>query len=143
MQTCNMDICFKLQNSSKNGTEILCSANVFDGTEVCKCKVCVGETGKQWTISSWFVKEEYQRIGIGKNALQYVLNYLYRQFGLPKQICYIWNGANQFVYNWMEKHFEPKCCCPLAVQKTQSEDDWLSHIYELDVKKVLQYFAVS
>lgn len=34
------------------------------------------------------------------------------------------------------------CNCPIAVQKTQTGDDWDSHIYTLNKNKVLDYFKV-
>lgn len=54
-----------------------------------------------------------------------------------------WNGLNQYVYDWLEKNFDAVCNCPLAVQKTQSDDDWSSHIYTLDKDKVLEFAGIE
>ena len=61
----------------------------------------------------------------------------------PDKIEYIWNGANQYVYDWMTHHFDPISKCPIAVQKYASEDDWDSHVYILNVEKVLKYFEIK
>lgn len=111
--------------------------------KACVCKVGYGNSGSSWVISSWFTEEAYQNQGLGRMVLQRVLIRLYEKFGEPDTIEYIWNGANGYVLEWMEKHFDAKCLCPLVVQKTQAGDDWLSHVYDLDVGKVLSYFKVK
>jgi hypothetical protein len=63
-------------------------------------------------------------------------------FDIPNHIEYIWNGQNQYVYDWLVKNFDAVCECPIAVQKTQPGDDWDSHIYELDCNKVLSFAGV-
>ena len=63
-------------------------------------------------------------------------------FGIPAHIEYIWNGQNQYVYDWLKKNFDAVCKCPIAAQKTQPGDDWDSHIYELDCNKVLRFAGI-
>lgn len=113
---------------------------LFNDFAVCKCQI--NKENNTWTISSWYTDKNYLNKGIGAKTLKYLLQHLYDKFGCPENIEYIWNGANQYVYDWIEKNFDAISKCPLAVQKTQCEDDWNSHIYHLNVKKVLKYFTI-
>lgn len=93
-----------------------------------------------WMISEWFVNHDYQRQGIGKDLFLYAMKYLNLHYPIPDKIEYVWNGANQYVYDWLQKNFAPVSQCPIAIQKSNTDDDWLSHIYELDVDSVFDYF---
>ena len=79
---------------------------------------------------------------LNRVILNKILQYLYRAYGKPSNIEYIWNGTNEYVFDWLVTHFNAVCKCPIAVQKTQADDDWSSHIYELNVNKVLKYFKL-
>ena len=108
----------------------------------CICKISV--TKDKWTISSWYTKRAYKNRGIGKQTLGHLLRHLHQLHGTPNHIEYIWDGRNEYVYEWMTKHFDAKCQCPIAVQKMfEAEDDWQSHMYQLDVAKVFEYFEVK
>lgn len=137
-----MNVKFKVEKGH-NSNCVVCTAYTPSKERVCECKVGFDYSGSTWTISSWFTKENFQNKGIGKVALQKTLACLHEMFGEPDAIEYIWNGANEYVLEWMEKHFDAKCLCPLIVQKTQSGDDWLSHMYDLDVSKALEYFKIN
>ena len=63
--------------------------------------------------------------------------------GAPDTVEYIWNGANQYVFDWLEENFGALSKCPIAVQKYASDDDWKSHIYILNREKFLKYFGVE
>ena len=116
---------------------------LLESQRVCFCKVNIDTAGHTWTIASWFTNENLQGQGIGKQTLARVLSKLYGITGTPKEIEYIWNGTNDYVLEWMERHFDAKCSCPIAVQKKQADDDWESHIYKLNVAKVLDYFGIK
>ena len=108
----------------------------------CMCKISV--TKDKWTISSWYTKRAYKKQGIGKQTLGHLLKFLHQTYGIPKCIEYIWDGRNEYVGDWMTKHFDAKCKCPIAVQKMlEAEDDWSSHIYRLNVAKVFEYFEID
>lgn len=110
-------------------------------TCISSCRINI--TGKTWTISSWYTAKDRKHNGYGKHVLQTAIQNAYAKTGHPDKVEYIWNGANQYVYDWMSKHFEPVSKCPLAVQKYASGDDWESHIYILNVEKVLNYFEIA
>lgn len=133
-------ICLYLQEKAKGIVE--CKA-FLDYEEICFCKVNTDSDEESWTISSWFTNENMQGKGIGKKTLANVLLALYLKNGTPKKIQYIWNGTNKYVLEWMERHFDAECSCPVAVLKLQADDDWESHIYNLDVDKVLKYFEIK
>lgn len=118
---------------------IKCFARLAD-ENICKCQIGI-EKGV-WTISAWFTKEEYKHQGIGKETMQYILRYMFETFGAPEEIDYIWNGTNQYVYDWIHNCFDAYCKCPIAIQKTQSDDDWSSHVYVLNHQKIFQYFKI-
>ena len=128
------DLEFKI--SEKNNS-FKCFLNSGD-IELCKCQINV--CNKTWTISSWYTNKDYLNKGFGTKTLKHLLRFLYEQFGKPESVEYIWNGANYYVYQWMELNFGAISKCPLAVQKVQSDDDWDSHIYYLNVNKVIKYF---
>lgn len=121
---------------------VKCDAFI-ENESVCFCKVNIGTENHTWEIVSWFTNENFQGQGIGKQTLARVLSKLYGITGTPKEIEYIWNGTNDYVLEWMERHFDAKCSCPIAVQKKQADDDWESHIYKLNVAKVLDYFGIK
>ena len=79
-------------------------------------------------------------MGFGKVTMKTLIDRLIYMYGEPSIIEYIWNGANEYVLDWITKEFNAVCQCPIAVQKTQTDDDWSSHMYTLDKDKVLKYF---
>lgn len=95
-----------------------------------------------WMISEWFVNHDYQHQGLGTELFRESINYLSSNFPYPDKIEYVWNGANRYVYEWLQKNFAPVSQCSMVVQKYNSDDDWLSHIYELDVRSVYEYFGI-
>ena len=105
---------------------------------VTTCIIHVSEDS--WTITSWFTEEKYKHHGYGTELLWILLHTLKHIYGKPQTVKYIWNGANQYVYDFLVEHFDAKCTTPIAVQKYQTEDDWSSHIYVLDVNKFNEYF---
>lgn len=114
---------------------------IADEKEVCKCIINV-EDGA-FTISSWFTDVDYRHNGIGKITMRDLLTYLCQSFGVPGNVNYIWNGQNQYVYDFITENFDAICSCPIAIQKTQSDDDWSSHIYGLNRDKVFGYFDIQ
>lgn len=123
----------------ENNNAFKCIAKL-KSEEICKCQINVSNS--TWTISSWYTDKKHLNKGIGTKTLKHLLKYLYKVFGTPKCVEYIWNGANEYVYEWMENNFGAISKCPIAVQKTQSDDDWSSHIYCLNVEKVIKYFEL-
>lgn len=96
-----------------------------------------------WTITGWYVNEKYQNQGLGKQLLLKSFLYLNNLLGTPSKIEYIWNGANEYIMDWLTHNFSPVSMCPINVQKYQADDDWSSHIYILDTNKVLSYFGIK
>ena len=125
----------------KSDTNSVTCETIIENSIACSCRV--NFTRGTWTISSWYTSKNYKRQGIGKKTLQTALEKVYDITSKPDKIEYIWNGANQYVYDWMIHHFDPISKCPIAVQKYASEDDWESHVYILNVEKVLKYFEIK
>lgn len=116
----------------------------LDGREACTCTISVDSAhGVEWDITGWYVDEWARRQGIGRWALASAMKEAVSRHGLPHAIRYIWNGENGYVLDWLERHFDAVCACPLAVRKTCPDDDRESHIYELDRDKVLGYFGIG
>lgn len=113
-----------------------------DLNEICKCKIDVSEDNV-WTISAWYTNEQYKGQGFGKKTLHETLSQIHKVMGHPKKIEYIWNGTNQYVFDWLQTHFEPVCKLPIAVQKYMEADSWEAHVYTLNKHKVLKYFHVN
>lgn len=92
-----------------------------------------------WKISIWKVREDMQRRGYGKKLLKAALEQLRSRVGIPTEVIYLWNGSNQYVMDWMMRHFEPVCMGDIAAIKYQADDDWESHMYKLNVKLLFKY----
>ena len=109
--------------------------------ELCRCTVDYDKNG--WAISAWYTNKDYLGQGIGSKVLKHTLRKLYKHTGRPEHIQYIWNGTNEYVGDWIKHHFDAVSLCPMAIQKTQSDDDWSSHVYELNPDKVFRYFSLD
>lgn len=115
--------------TTKQNKNYFTTTAYVDNESVCKC-VISRDTDK-WTISSWYTEKEYQHHGYGKLTLYECLSYMSKHFPKPEHIKYVWNGANQYVFDWLKENFDAVCDCPIAIQKYNSDDDWLSHIYKV------------
>ena len=49
----------------------------------------ISSTNNTWTITGWYIDEEYQNKGLGKELLHNSFTYLYNLFGTPNKIDYI------------------------------------------------------
>lgn len=107
-----------------------------DDVAISECKITV--TNNIWNITEWFTTKGYMNQGYGKLAMKDAVNSLYEAYGMPEQIRYTWNGANEYVFQWLERHFNP---VPLNPPIIDSEcDSWEDHIYILDKVKLINFF---
>lgn len=113
-----------------------------DGDTIGHCSISVDKSNN-WMISEWFVDSGFQKQGIGRELFKQNCAHLVENFGYPNKIEYIWNGTNQYVFDWLQENFAPVSMCPISVQKYSSGDDWLSHVYSLDKDAFLKYFDVA
>lgn len=111
--------------------------------EICQCTCYTNDKGKEWVITKWFVNPGHQHKRYGFEILQKALSELTTRYGSPRKITYIWNGVNNYVLEWLQKRFDAECLCPLVILKTQAEDNWESHVYQLNKEKVLTYFELT
>ena len=125
--------------TTHNNNSFMTIAHI-DEEQVCKCVISRDED--TWTISSWYTEKAHQHRGYGKLTLHECLRVLATHYSMPEYVKYIWNGANQYVFDWLKENFDAVCECPIAVQKYTSEDDWSSHIYMLDKDKFFEYFKI-
>lgn len=134
-----MELTFRVTGGTRYMT---CRTFSPDNKKVSMCKINIDTSNgiPKWTISEFFTEKEFMHKGFGKITMKHLVHYLIGIFGVPSDIEYIWNGANQYVFDWITEEFDAVCQCPLAVQKTQTDDDWSSHMYTLNRDKVLQYF---
>ena len=114
-----------------------------DNEKVCECQIDIDKDSNVWTISSWYTMEGYKHKGYGTQTLQVCLCEINKKLGLPSKVEYIWNGANEYVFEWLNGHFGAVSKCPIAVQKYSFEDDWESHIYVLNKYKFIEYFSLK
>lgn len=137
------DIKFEIVWSDKTNN-ITCYAKDSLDIELCKCVIGISTEKSSWTISSWFTNRSCQHQGIGKATMKEILNHCVSLYGSPKDILYIWNGAHQYVMDWLIKEFDAVCTCPIAVQKKlEGKDVWESHIYKLNKEKLFKYFNIK
>lgn len=114
---------------------------LVDNKVVCTCQIDTYET--EWWITVWKTNSQYRNKGYGKRTMRALLINLYNRLGKPRSIVYIWNGQNQYVFDWMQNNFDATCMCPLAIQKISEEDTWDSHMYTLNVQKFFNYFNIE
>ena len=132
-------ITYEIQNKKDH---VNCQMMINETEVVCTCEISVNKSEKLWNITSWFTKNEFKNRGFGKDTMKKSMGYCMETYGSPEYIQYTWNGSNSYVLDWIESHFDAICTCPIAVQKTQADDDWSSHIYDLNKDKVLEYFGL-
>lgn len=85
-----------------------CICRALDGDkQVCECKINIKDSC--WEITSWFTDSQYKNMGIGKHTMKELIDYLYSLLGEPSDIQYIWNGSNQYVYDWIKNNFNAVC----------------------------------
>lgn len=135
---CN-NLVFKVEE--RHNSVYKCIAYYGDN-DVCECQLSV-DKDNIWTISSWYTNKNYKHQGIGKLTMNFLLTYVYEIYSHPTKIQYIWNGANSYVMDWLNKNFDAECQCSIAVQKISDSDDWSSHIYDLNVDKMFSYFNIN
>ena len=130
-----------LYETSVSGNRLVTYAK-YNGEAIGHCSISAN-SNKDWMISEWFVDDNFQKQGIGRELFKRSCECLVENFGYPDKIEYIWNGTNQYVFDWLQKNFAPVSMCPISVQKYSSDDDWLSHVYALDKDTFLEYFGIS
>lgn len=108
-------------------------------TPISKCKISF--TSEIWQITEWYTNKEYQHKGYGTDTLKFALKRLFADKGEPREIHYVWNGENAFVFEWLKKHFSPTCLLAMEVRKYLNGDDWRAHIYVLDKGSVMRYMV--
>lgn len=135
-----MELNFKIIDKTRS---MMCKSFSPDNKQVSMCKINIDiyDDIPKWTISEFFTEKEFMHRGYGKITMKYLVHKLIESYGVPSSVEYIWNGANDYVLDWITNEFEATCQCPIAVQKTQSDDDWSSHMYTLNKGKVLEYFG--
>ena len=109
---------------------------------ICKCTISV-DTNNKWTISQWYANKNYQHQGYGRLTMKYLVTELFKKYGLPNQLVYIWNNANTYVYDWIYKNFDARLSdSAIKILKYSDEDIKEGHEYYLDITKFLKYFEV-
>lgn len=109
---------------------------------ICKCVISVNKSDNSWTISQWYANKNYQHKGYGRLTMKYLVQELYNKYK-PKNIIYIWNNVNEYVYNWIVNNFDAKLSDEaIRILKVTDEDIKEGHQYYLNKNKFLKYFEV-
>ncbi len=114
----------------------------IDDVDVCRC-IITCDNDDVWRITTWNTLKDFKRKGYGKETLLATAQEMYKQFGSPAAVEYVWNGTNQYVYDWLQYNFGAISKCPIAVQKYANDDDWDSHVYTLNLNKFLNYCEIK
>ena len=109
-----------------------------DNATVCECKISI--SNNVWSISEWFTSHVYKNRGYGTQTMQYAVKMLYDNYGMPEGVRYNWNCVNEYVFEWLKRHFDPKPLVP-EYERFTGEDTWDAHIYILDKNKFIKYFT--
>lgn len=135
-----MPIDEKIEIHQDKTKDYLVTTLTVNDEKVCTCKITLSD--KQWSIVSWYTDKAHMHKGYGFKTMKAAVGFLLA-YDEPDKIRYIWNGANEYVMDWMKRHFTPVSMLPLAVQKYSEADSWEAHIYVLDKNKFLQYFGFA
>lgn len=108
------------------------------GKKVCESKISA-DAENVWTISAWYTVKDQHKRGYGKKTLLENLRVMRELLGRPTGVRYVWNGANQYVMDWLNKNFQPTTLLPIAELKYQEEDCWEAHVYELNTDNVMRF----
>ena len=119
---------------------ILTCIGTLEQKQITESLISVNTKQKVMTISSWHTEEKYQHHGYGTENLKEIVKNAVYCFGNPEKVKYIWNGANEYVLEWLKDNFDARCLEDINVIKNSVEDSWNNHIYILDTKKFLDYF---
>ena len=109
-----------------------------DRTTISECKIST--SNGIWSVTEWFTNHNYMHQGYGDKVIRTAFQTLYDTYGYPEEVRYNWNGANEYVFDWLQRHFSPTSLLPIAEQKYMEGDCWEAHIYRLDKTKVFNYF---
>ena len=86
---------------------------------ICRCEIHKKDNGSNtWVIPAWFTEDGYKNRGIGTAVLASALRDMRTAFGIPDHIEYIWNGQNQYVYDWLYK--ELRCRLQMSDRGTEN-----------------------
>ena len=110
---------------------------IINNQRMSYCKIN-RDNNNAWTISEWFTDKNHLHQGYGKQVLTSLLHEMYENFGRPSEVKYIWNGANEYVMDWL-KRFDPVCMLPITAMKYSEIDKWEAHVYTLNTDKILRY----
>jgi len=116
----------------------------FVNEYICKCTISVNKNDNSWNISQWYANKNYQHQGYGRATMKYLVNALYNLYGVPNKLVYIWNNANEYVYDWIHLNFDAKISdSTLLVLKYSDEDIKEGHEYFLNIDKFFKYFGIG
>jgi len=110
-------------------------------TTLSECKVSL--SNNIWNITEWFTDSKSQGQGFGKACLCYAIDQLFTHYGEPDEIRYNWNGVNEYVMDFLKRHFDPVSILPISEQKFNEQDSWEAHIYVLNKDKVFDYCNIE
>lgn len=111
-------------------------------TLVCKASASVDMFEYSVNIRSWFTQDGYKNHGYGRETMRRLLLHVKYLLSRIDIATYTWNGTNEYVLNFIQNRLGAVCICPIAIQKKCPDDDWSSHIYNLDINKVVEYFRI-
>ena len=110
---------------------------------ICKCTISINKNTGAWTISQWYANKEYQHQGYGRMTMKELVNTLYK-IQKPTSVNYIWNNVNQYVLDWLTKHFEARLSDEaIRILKYSNEDVKEGHQYILNKDLFLKYFDIE
>ena len=112
----------------------------LESIPVTESQVNVDTKKSCFSISYWHTKQGYQKHGYGVETLKKNLENLVSVFGIPENFEYIWNGANQYVLDWLINNFDAKPVESLAIAKYEAGESWEGHVYVLNREKVVRFF---
>lgn len=97
----------------------------------------------QLTVSEWYVNDWFKHKGIGKEMLRHLIQKYIGDVGTLKEVLYIWNGDNDYVYDWLVRNFNAEVDLTIEEQKNYYDDTKSGHFYRLDVNMFKEYFHIK
>lgn len=116
-------------------------AVINDNCTIGRCTITVKKN--QLTISEWYVSDWFSNRGIGRELLTFLIKYSIGDVGDLKEVLYIWNGANEYVYDWLVRNFNAEVNLSIQEQKNSYDDTKDGHFYKLDIDMFKDYFDIK
>lgn len=111
--------------------------------EIGRCQINVYKEIGLFEISKWYIHDTGMHgKGLGRRLLKETLEEAIELYGEPNVVIYVWNQVNDYVYNFLDRHFFPYSLAD-RFNMHDMKDTKEAHKYVLNTKLFLDYFLTD